>query len=201
MSLGGGTGLRGTMIPTAPGVLSPHQPPSQRSLRLKFQEPSTQFTYNFMKISHHSQRSPTPVPPKPPKDRILLVDDDRQHRACLKEFLEHRGYVCLEAGNGVEGLEVLQEEAVSIIITDTKMPEMGGLDFIERVNHDYAQEVFPIFLITAELSHTVRLRAFKNGVNKVFEKPLDFQELCQAVDWVSKFDIPPSSSTKDTSTK
>jgi DNA-binding response OmpR family regulator len=146
-----------------------------------------------------------PLKPTPPKslhkERILLVDDDRQHRSCLKAFLEHQGYECLEAGNGVEGLEVLQEEAVSIIITDTKMPQMGGLDFIERVNHDYSQEILPIFLISAELSHTVRLRAFKNGVNRVFEKPLDFQELCHAVDWVTKFDIPPSTTTKSISAK
>lgn len=190
------------MIPTAPGVWSPHQPPSQRSLRLKIQETPTLPTYNVMKILNHSQDSSKPAPPKSPnKERILLVDDDQQHRTCLKTFLELRGYVCLEAGNGVEGLEVLQEESVSIIITDTKMPEMGGLDFIERVNHDYAQEVLPIFLITAELSHTVRLRAFKNGVNKVFEKPLDFQELCHAVDWVTKFDIPPSTTTKNPSPK
>jgi CheY-like chemotaxis protein len=190
------------MIPTAPGIWSPHQPPSQRSLRLKIQETPTQPKDNFMNILNHSQHSSKPTPPKSPnKERILLVDDDQQHRACLKAFLEHRGYVCVEAGNGVEGLEVLQEEAVSIIITDTKMPQMGGLDFIERVNHDYSQEILPIFLITAELSHTVRLRAFKNGVNRVFEKPLDFQELCHAVDWVTKFDIPPSITTKSTSAK
>jgi CheY-like chemotaxis protein len=149
-----------------------------------------------------SQPSPEPTTPKSlNKDRILLVDDDLQHRACLKAFLEQRGYECVEAGNGVEGLEVLQEEPVSIIITDTKMPQMGGLDFIERVNHDYSKEILPIFLVTAELSHSVRLRAFRNGVNRVFEKPLDFQELCHAVDWVSKFDIPPSTNSKNNSAK
>lgn len=138
-----------------------------------------------------SPPSPKTTPSKLPanKDRILLVDDDRLHRTCLKEFLEGRGYVCSEAGNGVEGLEVLQKEPVAIIITDNNMPQMDGLAFIERVNHDYSQEILPIFLMTGELSGTVRLRAFQNGVNRVFEKPLDFQELCHAVDWVTKFDL------------
>ena len=143
-----------------------------------------------MKISNISLHSPKSTPLKSSnKERILLVDDDQHHRTCLKEFLELRGYPCSEAGNGVEGLEVLQEESVSIIITDNNMPQMDGLAFIERVNHDYPQEILPIFLITAQLSDTVRLRAFKNGVNRVFEKPLDFQELCYAVDWVTKFDL------------
>jgi CheY-like chemotaxis protein len=143
-----------------------------------------------MKILNISQYSPKPIPPKSPvKDRILLVDDDQLLRTCLKEFLELRGYVCSEAKNGVEGLEILQKESVSIIITDNNMPKMDGLAFIEQVNQNYSREILPIFLITAELSNIVRLRAFKTGVNRVFEKPLDFQELCHAVDWVTKFDL------------
>jgi len=148
--------------------------------------------------------SPKQVAPKfLNKDRILLVDDDQPHRSCLKEFLECRGYICSEAGNGVEGLEVLKKESVSIIITDNNMSEMDGLTFIEQVNHDYSQEILPIFLITADLSHTVRLRAFKNGVNRVFEKPLDFQELCHAIDWVTKFDLhaPPPTKLASNSTR
>jgi len=127
---------------------------------------------------------------------ILLVDDDDLHRSCLKEFLEYRGYVCQEAVNGRKGLEALRDESISIIITDNNMPEMDGLTFIEQVKDEFPHEILPIFLLTAELSNPVRLRAFKNGVYRVFEKPLDFQELCYAVDWVSKFDLQTSPSTK-----
>ncbi|HQU28448.1 MAG: response regulator [Nitrospira sp.] len=124
------------------------------------------------------------------KEKILVVDDDQAHRTCLKDFLELRGYTCLEAENGVHALQILGKESVDMIITDNQMPLMNGLDFIEHVNQESNGEVLPIFLMTAELSYPVRLRAFKNGVNRVFEKPLDFQELCHAVDWVTKFDLP-----------
>lgn len=124
------------------------------------------------------------------KEKILVVDDDQTHRTCLKDFLELRGYTCLEAENGVHALQILGKESVDMIITDNQMPLMNGLDFIEHVNQESNGEVLPIFLMTAELSYPVRLRAFKNGVNRVFEKPLDFQELCHAVDWVTKFDLP-----------
>ena len=130
------------------------------------------------------------------KEKILVVDDDQAHRNCLKDFLELRGYVCIEAQNGVHALEVLETEGVDMIITDNQMPLMDGLDFIEQVNQEYSDEILPIFLMTAELSYPVRLRAFKNGVNRVFEKPLDFQELGHAVDWVTKFDLPSTSATR-----
>ncbi len=129
-------------------------------------------------------------------EQILLVDDDDLHRSCLREFFERRGYVCVEAENGVRGLEVLRQESISIIITDNNMPEMDGLTFIEQVKLNYPNEILPIFLMTAEASKPVRLRAFKNGVYRVFEKPLDFQELCYAVDWVAKFDLHPPLATK-----
>ncbi len=142
-----------------------------------------------------SSRSSAPIPTRSP-EHILLVDDDDLHRSCLKEFLERRGYLCLEATNGVAGLEVLRQESISIIITDNNMPEMDGLTFIEQVKHEFPNEILPLFLMTAEISNPVRLRAFKNGVYRVFEKPFDFQELCGAVDWVAKFDLHPPLSTK-----
>jgi len=141
---------------------------------------------DIFSLTHHSTTA-TGTALRP--ESILLVDDDDLHRTCLKEFLERRGYTCLEAVNGVKGLEVLRQESVSIIITDNNMPEMDGLTFIEEVKQEYPNEFLPIFLITAEVSNSVRLRAFKNGVYRVFEKPLDFQEICHAVAWVAKFDL------------
>lgn len=200
MIFGGGIGLERTAIPTAPGIRSSYQPPSQTSLRHLKED--ARDNCRMTPIMNFSQPSPKPTPPtSPPKERILIVDDDHSYRSCLKEYLEGRGYVCSEAGNGIEGLQVLEDESISIIITDNSMPQMTGLAFIERVHRDYSQEILPIFLITAELSHAVRFEAFKHGVNRVFVKPLDLQELGQAVDWVTKFDLPPSVTTKYSSAR
>jgi len=143
---------------------------------------------DIFSLTHHSTAPAVPVTTLS-QERILLIDDDDLHRSCVKEFLERRGYACLEAENGVTGLDIFRQESVSIIITDNNMPEMDGLTFIEHVKHEFPNEILSIFLMTAEVSSAVRLRAFKNGVYRVFEKPLDFQELCYAVDWVTKFDL------------
>jgi two-component system chemotaxis response regulator CheY len=150
----------------------------------------------IMDIFSLTHRSTTATSTALTPESILLVDDDELHRSCLKEFLGRLGYVCVEAENGVMGLEVLRQESVSIIITDNNMPEMDGLTFIEHVKHDFPNELLPIFFMTAEVSNSVRLRAFKSGVYRVFQKPLDFQELCHAVDWVAKFDLHPPLATK-----
>jgi CheY-like chemotaxis protein len=200
MIFGGGIGLRGTAIPTAPGIRSSYQPPSQTSLRPQLKNARENIRkISMLNFSQSSQKSTSPKSLK--KERILLIDDDRPYRSCLKEYLESRGYCCSEAENGIEGLQILQEKSISMIITDNTMPQMDGLAFIERVTRDYSQEILPIFLITAELSAAVRFEAFKHGVNRVFEKPLDLQELGNAVDWVTKFDLPPTVSTKQSSSR
>ena len=149
---------------------------------------------DMFSLTHTSTASTSGATVNP--ERILLVDDDELHRSCLKEFLKRRGYVCEEAENGKRGLDVLQQKSVSIIITDNNMPVMDGLTFIEQVKQQFPNEILPIFLMTAEVSNVVRLRAFQNGVYRVFEKPLDFQELCHAIDWVAKFDLHPPLATK-----
>ena len=147
----------------------------------------------MMKMNFSSFSNKTLSEKDSSKEKILLVEDDQNQRICLKEFLEIRGYACLEADNGLTALNILATQPVDLIITDSHMPQMGGLEFIEQVNRHHSGELLPIFLVTGELSHTVRLQAFKNGVNRVFEKPLDYHELCHAVDWVTKFDLPHSS--------
>ncbi len=149
---------------------------------------------DIFSLTHSSSTLPQSTTLNP--ERILIVDDDTLHRSCLREFLEGRGYVCVEAENGVAGLDLIRQESISIIITDNNMPEMDGLTFIEHVKEEFPNEILPIFLMTAEVSNPVRLRAFKNGVYRVFEKPLDFQEVCHAVDWVAKFDLHPPLTTK-----
>ena len=121
---------------------------------------------------------------------VMTVDDSSSIRQMVSLTLSQAGYTMVQASDGVDALNKLSQNRVDMIITDNQMPLMNGLDFIEHVNQESNGEVLPIFLMTAELSYPVRLRAFKNGVNRVFEKPLDFQELCHAVDWVTKFDLP-----------
>ncbi len=60
--------------------------------------------------------------------RILIVDDDAQLRATLREVLER--YEVVEAHNGCEGLERYQEAPTEVMITDILMPEQEGLETI-----------------------------------------------------------------------
>ncbi len=67
--------------------------------------------------------------------RILIVDDSPVMRMFVRRVIAVSGFetsACLEAANGVEALELLQREAVDMILTDINMPEMGGDELMRR---------------------------------------------------------------------
>jgi two-component system response regulator (stage 0 sporulation protein F) len=65
--------------------------------------------------------------------RILVIDDERMVRILLREVLERAGHEVLEATDGAMGLEIFEGEPTDLIITDIRMPGMGGLEFISAL--------------------------------------------------------------------
>ena len=108
---------------------------------------------------------------------ILLVDDDPSARACLREFLELKGYHCVEADHGGTALEKIAKESVSIVVTDYQMPVMNGLQLLQNLRQNPVTEDIPGILVTGELTDEVRISAVNAGVTIFFEKPFDFHAL------------------------
>lgn len=69
--------------------------------------------------------------------RILVIDDDGAIRQLLKLILENEGYKILEAEDGVEGLRILNSDAVDLVITDVLMPEKDGLAVIKELQRTH----------------------------------------------------------------
>ena len=68
--------------------------------------------------------------------RILLIEDDEPVRTTLRLTLEHLGHTVIEAGNGTEGLALVQPATIDVVITDMAMPENDGLDVVRALrNH------------------------------------------------------------------
>jgi len=75
-------------------------------------------------------------------DMILVVDDDARVRSVLVEHVAYAGFRVLEAGNGLEALEVLAREPVSLVFTDLRMPTMDGIELLRRARPRYPSTIF-----------------------------------------------------------
>ena len=70
--------------------------------------------------------------------KILVIDDERVLRSCLRYYLEDFGYDIIEAENGREGLEKIEAEKPDVVLTDLRMPEVDGLDVLKK-----SKELYP----------------------------------------------------------
>ncbi|MDR2401779.1 MAG: response regulator [Deferribacteraceae bacterium] len=103
---------------------------------------------------------------------IITVDDSSTMRRIIKNTLQKIGFAnVLEAGNGVEALEIMAKQNVDMIITDWNMPEMDGLTYVKAVRGKDQFKETPILMITTEAAKEDILTALRSGVNNYVVKP------------------------------
>jgi len=100
--------------------------------------------------------------------------------------LENQGYQCLEAENGLRGLEKLLVHRVDAVISDQQMPVMNGIDFIKELHARYAESSPPVILVSGNDGFPLHKLAEELGVSACFEKPYHLETLLHAVAKMTK---------------
>ena len=109
---------------------------------------------------------------------ILVVDDKREIRTLLSEYLTQEGFNVVDAGNGRDALYVAREAKPDLIILDLMMPEMGGYEFM-RV---YSREAdTPIIIVTARVDEGDKVLGLELGADDYVTKPFSMRELTARV--------------------
>ncbi|HKR88757.1 MAG TPA: response regulator [Phenylobacterium sp.] len=116
---------------------------------------------------------------------VLTVDDSRTMRDMLRMALIDAGFDVVQAEDGVQGLELLQETRPDVIITDINMPRMDGYGFMQGVRADAQNRGIPILVLTTESSPEKKLRARDAGATGWIVKPFDPKKLVDAVNRVA----------------
>ncbi|MGC9344555.1 MAG: hybrid sensor histidine kinase/response regulator transcription factor, partial [Bacteroidales bacterium] len=106
------------------------------------------------------------------KLKILLVEDNEDLRGFLRNVLS-RVYSCYEAGNGVEGLEVIKDITPDIVISDIIMPEMDGYEFCKVVKDTPSTCHIPVILLTAKDTNEQIKSGYAVGADAYVTKPFD----------------------------
>jgi two-component system chemotaxis response regulator CheY len=104
--------------------------------------------------------------------RALVIDDSRAMRRIVSSILEGIGFEVRDAGNGREGLDVLNDGWVPDLVTvDWNMPVMDGLQFVAAVRSNPAWRSMTMMMVTSESEHTQIVRALAAGAHEYVIKP------------------------------
>jgi len=112
---------------------------------------------------------------------VLIVDDESIARVSLLYLIDwtELGFqITAEASNGEQALDILKKEYFSLVITDVRMPVMDGLSFIEKLR---TFSNIPVIILSGYEDFEYARQAMKMGVNEYLLKPVDEDELIQAL--------------------
>ena len=113
--------------------------------------------------------------------RLLIVDDDPDHRLILRTMFEAKGYGCEEAEDGCAALSKLGADQVDLVLTDLDMPGMNGLQLIDQMGRTSLLQRTPAILVTSQSMEGMSSEAFKAGARAVISKPYDLSKLLEEV--------------------
>jgi two-component system NtrC family response regulator len=111
---------------------------------------------------------------------VLVIDDDNNMRWVIRRALAQAGYNVAMAASGEDGLELLAQEPIDLVLLDLKMPGLDGLGVLRRFRQGPAD--VPVILLTAYASVQTAVEAMKLGATDYLSKPFDVEALKLAVE-------------------
>ena len=124
---------------------------------------------------------PTPIPPSPPRRRILLVDDNAPSRIALARLLEREGYETISASDGASALAALRDgPAPAVILTDMMLPDLDGR---ELGRHAREMRPRPLVMLLTGWGQELEAEGLEPwGIDFMFLKPFDLRKLLDTLD-------------------
>ncbi|MFB6263466.1 MAG: sigma-54-dependent transcriptional regulator, partial [Bradymonadaceae bacterium] len=113
-------------------------------------------------------------------ERVLVVDDEEVFRRNLCRFLDEQGFRVEEASDGCEALERIRNHDVQLVLADIKMPELDGLELLDRLGAERPDTL--VILMTAYASMEDAIEGFRRGAYDYVLKPITFEDLEQKID-------------------
>lgn len=111
--------------------------------------------------------------------KILVIDDERSIRNIIGELLEMEGHTVKTAENGLQGYEMIGAEAFDLVISDIKMPEMDGIELLDKLIENRPDTT--VVMISGHGSIDTAVECIKKGAFDYVEKPIDMNRILVTV--------------------
>lgn len=112
------------------------------------------------------------------KEKILIVDDEKEIRELIEIYLSNEGYRVIKAETGLEALKIVEEGNVDLIILDVMMPKINGIDACIEIRK---QHNTPIIMLSAKVEDTDKILGLSVGADDYLTKPFNPLELIARV--------------------
>ena len=109
--------------------------------------------------------------------KVLIAEDNAVNRELLRELLETRGYEVLEACDGQEALQMIEQTHPDILLLDIGMPVLDGLAVVQQIRKNPSFATLPVLAVTAYAMRGDRENVLNSGFDGYLSKPINARDL------------------------
>ncbi|WP_026889800.1 response regulator transcription factor [Clostridium beijerinckii] len=109
---------------------------------------------------------------------VLIVEDEKEICDGIEIYLKNQGYNVYRASNGIEGLEIIENQTLHLAIVDIMMPKMDGITMVMKLRENYD---FPVIMLTAKSEEMDKILGLNIGADDYVTKPFNPMELLARV--------------------
>lgn len=110
---------------------------------------------------------------------IAIVDDEKKIRDMIKSYLHNEGYEIIEAKDGMEALQLIENYSIELMLLDVMMPQMDGLQVLRDIRMN--RKKLPIIMLTAKSEEIDMLLGLEMGADDYMTKPFSMRELAARI--------------------
>lgn len=126
--------------------------------------------------------------------KVLIVDDEEKIREFIKKYAVFEGHTVFEASNGMEAINMCQNDNFDIIILDIMMPELDGFSTCKEIRKTSS---IPVIMLSARGEEYDKIHGFELGIDDYVVKPFSPKELMMRVDAILKRVAKPTEQQRD----
>ena len=113
--------------------------------------------------------------------KILVVDDNIDSIMILRSILESQGFTVLTAQSGLEALEIVAREIPDLVLLDVTMPQISGIEVLERIKTTHATSKVPVIMVTAKIQDEDVMTGYQHGADYYITKPCTAKQLLYGI--------------------
>ncbi|HLY60106.1 MAG TPA: response regulator [Terriglobia bacterium] len=114
--------------------------------------------------------------------KILVAEDNPANRELMREVLSGRGYEMIEASDGLEALQRVEENRPDLILLDIQLPALDGFAVLAKIRENPAYIGIRVMAVTANAMREDREKGMRAGFDAYISKPIDIAALRQQVE-------------------
>ena len=112
---------------------------------------------------------------------ILIVEDNEKNLKLVRDVLQYKGYLTIEAGTGEDGVRLARERGPALILMDIQLPGIDGITALGQLRADPATRAIPVIAVTASAMTQDRKKILAAGFDGYQTKPIKVREFMDVV--------------------